>query len=222
MTRSSGFSRKPPRFIAVEGPIGVGKTSLCKRLADSFNYNMLLENSDDNPFLARFYQNPRQHALSTQLFFLFQRAQQMQELRQDDLFEPVRVADFLIEKDQLFARQNLDPDEYALYQKVFQHLTIDAPTPDLVIYLQAPTTVLLDRIRKRGIDAEQLIELPYLENLNTAYTEFFHYYSKSSLLIVNSAEIDLVQNEDDYQQLLDYIVSCPSGTTYFNPRQTLL
>jgi deoxyguanosine kinase len=222
VTRSSGFSRKPPRFIAVEGPIGVGKTSLCKRLADSFNYNMLLENSDDNPFLARFYQNPRQHALSTQLFFLFQRAQQMQELRQDDLFEPVRVADFLIEKDQLFARQNLDPDEYALYQKVFQHLTIDAPTPDLVIYLQAPTTVLLDRIRKRGIDAEQLIELPYLENLNTAYTEFFHYYSKSSLLIVNSAEIDLVQNEDDYQQLLDYIVSCPSGTTYFNPRQTLL
>lgn len=222
MTRSSGFSRKPPHFIAVEGPIGVGKTSLCKRLADSFNYNMLLENSDDNPFLARFYQNPRQHALSTQLFFLFQRAQQMQELRQDDLFEPVRVADFLIEKDQLFARQNLDPDEYALYQKVFQHLTIDAPTPDLVIYLQAPTTVLLDRIRKRGIDAEQLIELPYLENLNTAYTEFFHYYSKSSLLIVNSAEIDLVQNEDDYQQLLDYIVSCPSGTTYFNPRQTLL
>ncbi len=207
MTRSSGFSRKPPRFIAVEGPIGVGKTSLCKRLADSFNYNMLLENSDDNPFLARFYQNPRQHALSTQLFFLFQRAQQMQELRQDDLFEPVRVADFLIEKDQLFARQNLDPDEYALYQKVFQHLTIDAPTPDLVIYLQAPTTVLLDRIRKRGIDAEQLIELPYLENLNTAYTEFFHYYSKSSLLIVNSAEIDLVQNEDDYQQLLDYIVA---------------
>jgi len=222
VTRSSGFSRKPPRFIAVEGPIGVGKTSLCKRLADSFNYNMLLENSDDNPFLARFYQNPRQHALSTQLFFLFQRAQQMQELRQDDLFEPVRVADFLIEKDQLFARQNLDTDEYALYQKVFQHLTIDAPTPDLVIYLQAPTTVLLDRIRKRGIDAEQLIELPYLENLNTAYTEFFHYYSKSSLLIVNSAEIDLVQNEDDYQQLLDYIVSCPSGTTYFNPRQTLL
>lgn len=222
MTRSGGFARKPPRLIAVEGPIGVGKTSLCKRLAESFNYNVLLENSDANPFLARFYKNPRQHALSTQLFFLFQRAQQIQELRQDDLFEPVRVADFLIEKDQLFARQNLDPDEYALYQKVYQHLTLDSPKPDLVIYLQAPTEVLLDRIRKRGIDAEQLIELEYLENLNRAYTEFFHYFNTASLLIVNSAEIDLVENEDDYRQLLDYIVSFPSGTTYFNPRQTLL
>lgn len=222
MTKLSGFARELPRFIAVEGPIGVGKTSLSKRLADSFNYEILLEKSDENPFLERFYKNPKQHALSTQLFFLFQRTQQIQELRQEDLFKPVRVADFLIDKDRLFAQQNLEPDEYELYLNVFRHLTIDAPVPDLVIYLQAPTPVLLERIKKRGIDAEQLIELSYLENLNRAYTEFFHYFDKTSLLIVNSAEIDLVGNEDDYQQLVDYILTLPSGTHYFNPRTSLL
>ena len=143
-------------------------------------------------------------------------------MRQEDLFETVRVADFLIDKDKLFARQTLDADEYALYLNAYRHLTIDAPAPDLVIYLQAPTTVLLDRIQKRGIEAEQLIDSGYLENLNQAYTEFFHYYDKSSLLIVNSAEIDLVEIEDDYRQLVDYIVSLPAGTHYFNPRQSLL
>jgi len=213
---------KPPRFIAVEGPIGVGKTSLTRRLADTFNYEVLLEKAEENPFLDRFYQNPRQHALSTQLFFLFQRTQQMQELRQDDLFEPVRVSDFLIDKDRLFAEMNLDADEYELYLKVFGHLTIDAPKPDLVIYLQAPTDVLLQRIQKRGIAAEQLIERTYLENLNAAYTEFFHYYDRSRLLIVNSADLDLVGNDDDYNRLVDYILALPSGTHYFNPGPTLL
>lgn len=222
MMPTSKFSKTLPRFIAVEGPIGVGKTSLSKRLADTFNYDLLLEKADENPFLERFYQNPRQHALSTQLFFLFQRSQQIQDIRQDDLFEPVRVADFLIDKDQLFAQQNLDSDEYALYLKVFEHLTIDAPKPDLVIYLQAPTETLLDRIQQRGIESEQLIELEYLENLNRAYTEFFHYYDQTPLLIVNSAEIDLVRNEDDYQQLVNYISSAPNGTHYFNPRPSLL
>lgn len=222
MMPTSKFSKTLPRFIAVEGPIGVGKTSLSKRLADTFNYDLLLEKADENPFLERFYQNPRQHALSTQLFFLFQRSQQIQDIRQDDLFEPVRVADFLIDKDQLFAQQNLDADEYALYLKVFEHLTIDAPKPDLVIYLQAPTETLLDRIQQRGIESEQLIELEYLENLNRAYTEFFHYYDQTPLLIVNSAEIDLVRNEDDYQQLVNYISSAPNGTHYFNPRPSLL
>ena len=117
MTKSLGESEKHdlPRYIAIEGPIGVGKTSLTKRLAESFNYETLLENSEDNPFLDRFYQNPKQHALPTQLFFLFQRAQQIQALRQDDMFQPVRIADFLIEKDELFARQTLEPDEYTLY-----------------------------------------------------------------------------------------------------------
>ena len=218
----AGFAKKLPRFIAVEGPIGVGKTSLSKRLAASFNYELLLENSDENPFLERFYQNPKAHALSTQLYFLFQRAQQIQELRQDDMFQPVRVADFLIDKDMLFAQQNLDSEEYELYLKVFRHLTIDAPVPDLVIYLQAPTSVLLDRIRKRGVEAEQLIELSYLQNLNSAYAEFFHYFKGPSLLIINCAEIDLVENDDDYQQLADYILTLPNGAHYFNPRPSLL
>lgn len=222
MSENELFSRKPPRFIAVEGPIGVGKTSLTKRLADTFNYEVLLENAEDNPFLDRFYQNPRQHALATQLFFLFQRTQQMQELRQDDLFEPVRVSDFLIDKDRLFAELNLDADEYELYLKVYGHLTIDAPKPDLVIYLQAPTDVLLERIQRRGIAAEQLIERNYLDNLNAAYTEFFHYYDRSKLLIVNSADLDLVENDEDYNRLVDYILSLPSGTHYFNPGPTLL
>ncbi len=218
----ANFKKELPRYIAIEGPIGVGKTSLCRRLADTFNYELLLEKSEENPFLDRFYQNPKQHALSTQLFFLFQRTQQIQELRQNDMFKPVRVADFLIDKDRLFAQQNLETDEYALYLKVYQHLTIDAPIPDLVIYLQASTNVLLERIQKRGVESEQLIELSYLENLNKAYTEFFHYFDKTSLLIVNSAEIDLVNNEDDYQQLVDYILSIPPGTHYFNPRPSLL
>ena len=214
--------KQAPRFIAVEGPIGVGKTTLTKRLAETFNYELLLENAEENPFLDRFYQNPRQHALATQLFFLFQRAQQMEESRQSDLFEPVRVSDFLIDKDMLFAELNLEKDEYSLYHKVYQHLVIDAPKPDLVIYLQAPTEVLLQRIQKRGIPSEQMIESEYLNQLNRAYTEFFHYYSDSKLLIVNSAEIDLVANDEDYDQLVTYILALPYGTHYFNPKPTLL
>ena len=221
---SSGLQdlKRAPRFIAVEGPIGVGKTSLTKRLAETFNYELLLENAEENPFLDRFYQNPRQHALATQLFFLFQRAQQIAESRQSDLFEPVRVSDFLIDKDRLFAELNLEKDEYDLYHKVYQHLVIDAPKPDLVIYLQAPTEVLLQRIQKRGIPSEQMIESEYLNQLNRAYTEFFHYYSDSKLLIVNTAEIDLVANDEDYEQLVTYILSLPNGTHYFNPKPTLL
>ena len=212
-----------PRYIAVEGPIGVGKTSLAKRLAKSFNYEILLEKSEDNPFLERFYHDPRQMALATQLFFLFQRAQQIQDLRQDDLFEPVRVADFVMEKDRLFARQNLDNDEFELYEKVYQHLTIDAPKPDLVIYLQAPVNVLIERIQKRGIPAEQLIEKDYLEDLIDAYTNYFHYYDDSTLLMVNSAEIDLVNSDEDYEQLLDFILTTRKGSrNYFNPKPSLL
>lgn len=223
MAQDINKSSSIPRYIAVEGPIGVGKTSLAKRLAKSFNYEILLEKSEDNPFLERFYRDPRQMALATQLFFLFQRAQQIQDLRQDDMFEPVRVADFLMEKDRLFARQNLDTDEFKLYQNVYEHMTIDAPQPDLVIYLQAPVEVLIERIQKRGIQSEQLIEKRYLENLSNAYTEFFHYYDDSTLLVVNSAEIDLVNNDEDYDQLLDYILTTRKGSrNYFNPRPTLL
>ncbi len=216
-------ARSIPRYIAVEGPIGVGKTSLAKRLAASFNYEMLLEKSEENPFLERFYYNPRQMALATQLFFLFQRAGQMQELRQNDMFEPVRVADFLMEKDKLFARQNLDPDEFKLYENVYTHLTFDAPVPELVICLQAPVEVLMQRIQTRGIAAEQLIEEQYLVNLIKAYTEFFHYYDKSTLLMVNCADMDYVNNDADYELLLNFIMTMPKGSRhYFNPRPALI
>jgi deoxyguanosine kinase len=223
VTNISVSSPNIPRYIAIEGPIGVGKTSLAKRLAASFNYDMLLEKSEDNPFLDRFYKNPKQNALSTQLFFLFQRAQQLQGLRQDDMFEPVRVADFLMEKDRIFAHQNLDTDEYQLYENVYDHLTIDAPKPDLVIYLQAPVDVLFERIQNRGIAYEQSIDRNYLLNLIDAYTNFFHYYDESSLLVVNSAEIDLVNNDDDYTQLVEHIISNTKGSRhFFNPKPALI
>jgi deoxyadenosine/deoxycytidine kinase len=206
-----------PRFIAVEGPIGVGKTTLAKRLADTFNYQMLFEQAEQNPFLERFYRNARQSALATQLFFLFQRAQQIQDLRQGDLFAPAQVADFLIAKDRLFARINLDADEYALYDKVYQQLTFDTPPPDLVIYLQAPTDVLLQRIRQRGIGYEQSIEQSYLEKINAAYSEFFLYYDDAPLLIVNATQIDFAHSERDFAQLLEYLSTVRGGRHYFNP-----
>jgi len=206
-----------PDFIVVEGPIGVGKTTLAQRLARSFDTELLLEQAEDNPFLGRFYRNPRAAALQTQLFFLFQRAGQVQELRQADLFRPVRVADFLMEKDRLFARLTLDDDEYRLYEQVYEHLTIDAPRPDLVIYLQAPLEVLMARIAKRARDYEQHIDSSYLERLAEAYTNFFHHYDASPLLIVNAAEIDFANNEDDYRQLLERVRQVRSGRHYFNP-----
>jgi deoxyadenosine/deoxycytidine kinase len=209
--------RKPPPFIAVEGPIGVGKTTLTRRLAETFNHEILLEDAEQNPFLERFYRNRREAALATQLFFLFQRAQKIQELRQSELFSPVRVADFLIEKDPLFARINLDSDEFELYEKVYQKLTIDAPRPDLVIYLQAPTDVLLERIERRGINHERSIDRSYLEQLNEVYSEFFLYYDGAPLLIVNASMIDLAQGDSDYLQLVDYLLDIRSGRHYFNP-----
>jgi deoxyguanosine kinase len=209
--------RKPPSFIAIEGPIGVGKTVLAKRLANSFNYQTLLEDAGDNPFLENFYRNRKQAALATQLFFLFQRAQKIQDMRQADIFEPVRVSDFLIEKDPLFARINLDRDEFHLYEKVFHQLTIDAPKPDLVIYLQASTDVLLSRIDNRGMAYEQGIDRAYLERLNEVYSEFFLYYDGAPLLIVNASEIDLVNGDSDYNHLVDYLLDIRSGRHYFNP-----
>jgi len=209
--------RTPPPYIAIEGPIGVGKTTLARRLASTFNYQMLLEDAHENPFLERFYQNPRQSALATQLFFLFQRAQKINDLRQADIFEPVRVSDFLIEKDPLFARVNLDNDEFQLYEKVYRQLTIDSPRPDLVIYLQAPTDVLLHRIERRGTNFEQGMERQYLERLNEVYSEFFLYYDDAPLLIVNASQIDLVNANADYLQLVDYLLDIRSGRHYFNP-----
>ncbi|MBB3059609.1 deoxynucleoside kinase [Microbulbifer rhizosphaerae] len=217
-TRELDLSGKTlPRFIAVEGNIGVGKTTLAKKLAATFNYDTLLEQPEDNPFLERFYRDPKSAALPTQLHFLLQRSQQIQALRQDDLFKPVRVADFLIEKDRLFAEVTLDSDELALYRQVYQHLTLEAPKPDLVIYLQAPLKILQERIRSRGIPAERAIGNEYLAALNNAYTQFFHYYDEAPLLIVNSEDIDIVDRPEDYHQLVEYLLTINSGRHYYNP-----
>lgn len=211
-----------PRFITVEGPIGVGKTTLTKLLAETFNYETLLENSANNPFLERFYQNRKQAALQTQLFFLFERARQIQMLRQADMFQPVRVSDFLMEKDRLFAQINLDADEMKLYDNIYEHLAINAPVPDLVIYLQAPPDVLMERILQRGVKAEQSIDKEYVQQLSTAYTEFFHYYDQSPLLIVNATEFDLVNDADEYEQLVEYLVKIKNGRHYYNPSPSIL
>lgn len=207
----------PPGFIAVEGSIGVGKTTLAKRLAATFNYDTLLEQAEDNPFLEKFYQDRSSAALPTQLYFLFQRVKQLQELRQGDIFKTVRIADFLIDKDPIFAQVTLDEDELDLYRKVFDQLIVDAPVPDLVIYLQAPTDILLERIYRRGTAMEQNISRDYLSALNEAYTQFFYYYDQAPLLIVNAMEIDIVGCDEDYRNLVEYLLTVKSGKHYFNP-----
>ena len=204
------------RYIVVEGPIGVGKTSLVRKLGESLGSELLLEKVEENPFIARFYQNPRQYALSTQLYFLLQRAHQVQGFRQIDLFQNSHIADFMIDKDRLFAELTLTTDELHLYQQIYQHMTIDAPKPDLVIYLQASTEVLRERITKRGINYEQAIKDDYLTRLSELYTRFFYDYDESTLLTVNTQSIDLIDSEQDYQALLDEINNIRSGRHYFN------
>jgi deoxyadenosine/deoxycytidine kinase len=210
--------KQPHRnYIVVEGPIGVGKTSLARRLAQTYHSDLLLEGAAENPFLERFYRNPREAALPTQLYFLFQRARQLQGLRQGDIFQPVRVADFLMEKDRLFASLTLDDEELKLYEQVYNQMTFDAPVPDLVIYLQAPVEVLRNRIRTRGIAHEQLIEADYLQRVVDAYARLFHYYDAAPLLIVNATEIDPVNSARDYDALVERIGGISSGRHYFNP-----
>ena len=204
-------------YVVVEGPIGVGKTSLCRRLADVMGCDMLLEQPQDNPFLERFYQSRKHYALPTQLFFLFQRAKQISELKQADMFRPGRVADFMLEKDSLFARANLDDDELRLYEQVYGQLRLDLPTPDLVIYLQAPAPVLAERVQLRGIEYEQFVERDYLETLVDAYTRFFYQYTDAPLLIVNASEINLVDSDDDLNLLLEHIGTINHGRHFFNP-----
>ncbi len=210
------------RFIVVEGPIGVGKTTLANKLADSFGSSLLLEGADENPFLERFYDDPKSAALPTQLYFLLQRARQLKAIKQEDMFNPVRVADFLIEKDRLFAELTLDSDELDLYEQVYRSLTLDVVRPDLVIYLQAPVEVLLQRISKRGIAHERLIEAAYLQRLCDSYVQFFYQYSASPLLIVNAADIDFANNDDDYALLFQRITQRHVGRHYFNPGQLAL
>jgi deoxyadenosine/deoxycytidine kinase len=207
----------PHRYIAIEGPIGVGKTSLARRLAGTLNAQLVLEQAEENPFLERFYRNPRVGALPAQLFFLFQRAQQQGALAQADIFGSVRVADYVLAKDDLFARMILDDEEYGLYRQVHERLAIDAPKPDLVVYLQAPVDVLLDRIARRGIAHESLIDRAYLTRLNEAYARFFHAYEAGPLLIVNAAAIDPVSNDADYEELLGQINRTVRGRLYYNP-----
>ena len=211
-----------PKYIAIEGPIGVGKTTLANKIATTFNYDAFLEQPAENPFLKNFYINPSQSALATQLFFLFQRMQQIQDLKQRSLFETVRVADFLIEKDRLFAEVTLSNEEMDLYDKVYDHITLDAPTPDLVIYLQAPIDVLKERITKRGNINEQYLTLEYLEKLNNAYSRFFLDYNDAPLLIINAADINLESNESDYESLITTIMSNPKGKNFINPQPSII
>ena len=205
------------RFIVVEGPIGVGKTSLAKKLAESLSADLILEEVSTNPFLERFYQEGRSAALPAQMFFLFERARQIESLRQSDLFSNVRVSDYIFSKDNLFAELNLSPDELSLYNQVVTSLNIDAPVPDLVIYLQASVDSLLQRIARRGIGYERAIERGYLEKLTEAYARFFHAYNEGPLLIVNASQIDLVNNQTDYDQLFERIEKTTGGRHFFIP-----
>lgn len=215
-------SKNAPRFIAVEGPIGVGKTSLARKLAESLSADLVLEEVYENPFLERFYREGRSAALPAQMYFLFARARQIEGLRQSDLFASVRVADYLFAKDRLFAELNLSRDELDLYDQIVATLKVDAPVPDLVIYLQSSVDALLERIARRGIPAERAIDRRYLERLNDAYARFFHAYNDGPLLIVNASQIDPITNSADYDQLFQQIERTTGGRHFFNPAAAAL
>ncbi len=204
-------------YIVVEGPIGVGKTTLAQRLAKSYGGELLLEQPEQNPFLPRFYENPRANALSTQLYFLLQRTQQLRDIHQADMFAHVRIGDYMIEKDYLFAQLNLDPDELKLYEQVYTQIVGNTIVPDLVIYLQAPVHVLMDRIANRGVPYEKAIDEEYLARLVSAYTHFFYNFEQAPLVIVNAAEIDIANNDEDYEELFRQLQGIRKGRHYLNP-----
>ena len=204
------------KYIVVEGPIGAGKTSLARQLADHLNADILLEQPEDNPFLPRFYDDMQRFALPTQLTFLFQRVDQLRALAQLDMFRRPTVADFLFDKDPLFARLNLTDDEYALYEKIYLHLKPQVPAPDLVVYLQAPVQVLVDRVQRRGMDYERPIEESYLARVADTYTRFFYQYDGAPLLIVNSERLNFVDDPSHFALLCGRIASMRGQREFFN------
>jgi deoxyadenosine/deoxycytidine kinase len=209
------FKKYP--YIVIEGPIGCGKTTLAQLLADKFNVQLLSEKAEANPFLPRFYQDAQRYALPTQLFFLFQRSRQIADMSQRDMFTAPTVADFFLEKDPLFARLNLDDEEYTLYHQIYTHLQLKSPKPDLIIYLQTPVDELAERIEERNISYEQEIPREYIERLADAYSEFFHTYDASPVLIVNNEKLNITNDEAALNLLIDRIGQIKSSREYFNP-----
>lgn len=204
------------RYIVVEGPIGVGKTSLARRLAQHLGASTLLEKPDENPFLAKFYQDPVRHALATQLFFLFQRGNEVRELAQMDLFHGATVADYLLDKDMLFARLNLNEEEFALYQQIYSTLQLQAPAPDLVIYLQAEPQTLVERVQRRAKPYEQSISDAYLLRLAQSYSDFFYHYDAAPVLMVNSEHLNFVEGDEDFSLLLKRIDQMRGPREFFS------
>jgi len=208
---------KTPRYIAIEGPIGVGKSSLAKILAQKYASRLVKEEVTGNPFLERFYENPRKFAFQTQLFFLLSRYRQQRELAQGDLFETGLVCDYILAKDKIFALINLEDDEISLYESIYKLLVSALHKPDLVIYLQARPEVLLSRVRKRGIAYERNISLDYLRTLSDAYNEYFFHYNETPLLVVNTSEIDFVESPRDLEHLVREVKSVKRGTQHYIP-----
>ena len=204
------------RYVVVEGRIGCGKTSLANKLADRMGAATLLEDAAANPFLPQFYRDMRRHALPTQLFFLFQRVDRLGELKQPDLFARPTIADFMLAKDPLFARVTLDDDEFRLYRQIFDHLKPQAPTPDLVIYLQASVETLIARVRKRGTVIDGGIGEDYLRRLSEAYTRYFYNYDASPLLIVNSERLNFVDVPEHLDLLIERVNAMRGGREFFN------
>jgi deoxyguanosine kinase len=209
------FEKYP--YIVIEGPIGSGKSTLARLLADKYGAQILSEKAEVNPFLPRFYQDAQRYALPTQLFFLFQRSGQIGDLHQRDMFNKPTVADFFLEKDPIFARLNLDDEEYALYHQIYTHLQLKSSKPDLVIYLQTPVDELIERIEERNIAYEQDIPREYLERLSEAYSDFFHNYDASRILIVNNEKLNVIKDESALNLLIERIGQIKSSREYFNP-----
>lgn len=206
-----------PRYIAIEGPIGVGKSSLAKLLSKKFDSRLVQEEVDNNPFMERFYEDPRKYAFQTQLFFLLSRYRQQRELAQGDLFQESVVCDYILAKDKIFALINLEDDEIMLYESIFKLLVPTLPKPDMVVYLQARSEVLMSRVRKRGVAYERNISMDYLKTLSDAYNEYFFHYNDTPLLIVNTSEVNFIESARDLEHLIREIKSVKRGVQHYIP-----